>query len=132
MLWEPSCCTETGAFNTPACGLGLGPAHRYVGFSGDHPGNFHALRLAQNCLAVTAACLAVDRHRFEEVGGFATQYPLAYNDVDLCFKLVQAGYRNVVDCATEIIHHESSSRDPSVQDWEVELLRRRLAAAARW
>lgn len=102
-----------------------GPAHRYVGFRGDHPGNFHALRLAQNCVAVTAACLAVERGRFEEVGGFSSQYPLAYNDVDLCFKLMHRGYRNVVDCATEIIHHESSSRDPRVQDWEIELLRRR-------
>ena len=102
-----------------------GPAHRYVGFRGDHPGNFHALRLAQNCLAVTAACLAVVRERFDEVGGFSSQYPLAYNDVDLCFKLLQRGYRNVVDCATEIIHHESSSRDPTVREWEIELLRRR-------
>ena len=102
-----------------------GPAHRYVGFRGDHPGNFHALRLPQNCLAVTAACLAVDRSRFEEVGGFASLYPLAYNDVDLCLKLVHRGYRNVVDCATEVVHHESSSRDPTVKDWEVALLQRR-------
>jgi GT2 family glycosyltransferase len=102
-----------------------GPAHRYVGFGGDHPGNFHALRLPQNCLAVTAACLAVGRDRFDEVGGFCGDYPLAYNDVDLCFKLLQKGYRNVVDCATEVIHHESSSRDPTVQQWETDLLLRR-------
>ncbi len=102
-----------------------GPAHRYVGFRRDHPGNFHALRLPQNCLAVTAACLAVKRSRFEAVGGFSSRYPLAYNDVDLCLKLVHRGYRNVVDCATEVIHHESSSRDPTVKDWEVDLLQRR-------
>ncbi|MDH3293639.1 MAG: glycosyltransferase [Acidimicrobiia bacterium] len=102
-----------------------GPAHRYVGFRGDHPGNFHALRLAQNCLAVTAACLAVGRDRFDEVGGFSSRYPLAYNDVDLCFKLLQKGYRNVVDCATEVVHHESSSRDPTVREWEIDLLRKR-------
>lgn len=102
-----------------------GPAHRYVGFRGDHPGNFHALRLAQNCLAVTAACLAVERSKFEEVGGFSSLYPLAYNDVDLCLKLLHRGYRNVVDCATEVVHHESSSRNPTVKDWEIDLLQRR-------
>ncbi len=104
---------------------GAGPAHRYMGFSGDHPGNFHALRLAQNCLAVTAACLAVERPKFDAVGGFSTLFPLAYNDVDFCFKLHKRGLRNVVDCTTEVVHHESSSRDPTVRDWEMDLLFRR-------
>ncbi|MDH5519010.1 MAG: glycosyltransferase [Acidimicrobiia bacterium] len=104
---------------------GAGPAHRYMGFSGDHPGNFHALRLAQNCLAVTAACLAVERSKFESVGGFSTAFPLSYNDVDFCLKLHQAGFRNVVDCQTEVVHHESSSRDPTVRDWEMAQLFRR-------
>ncbi len=104
---------------------GTGPAHRYVGFGRNHPGNFHALRLPQNCLAVTAACLGIERSRFNEVGGFSTQFPLAYNDVDLCLKLTKKGYRNVVDCATEVIHHESSSRDPRVKQWEVDALSRR-------
>ncbi len=104
---------------------GAGPAHRYMGFSNDHPGNFHALRLPQNCLAVTAACLAVERSKFDLVGGFCTLFPLAYNDVDFCFKLHEQGFRNVVDCTTEVVHHESSSRDPQVRDWEMDRLFRR-------
>ncbi len=101
------------------------PAHRYVGYMGDHPGYLAALATAQNCVAVSAACLAVERHKFEAVGGFTPLFPLAYNDVDLCLKLSRSGYRTVVDCATEVIHHESSSRDPSVADWELDLLQRR-------
>ena len=101
------------------------PAHRYVGYMGDHPGYLAALATAQNCVAVSAACLAVERHKFEEVGGFTPLFPLAYNDVDLCLKLSRSGYRTVVDCVTEVIHHESSSRDPSVSDWELDLLQRR-------
>ncbi len=101
------------------------PHHRYVGYAAEHPGYLAALATAQNCLAVTAACLAVERDKFEAVGGFATMFPLAYNDVDLCLKLSRAGHRTVVDCATEVIHHESSSRDPSVADWEFAQLRRR-------
>ncbi len=104
---------------------GAGPAHRYMGFANDHPGNFHALRLAQNCLAVTAACLAVERSKFDLVGGFSTMFPLSYNDVDFCLKLYQQGLRNVVDCQTEVVHHESSSRDPTVRDWEMDRLFRR-------
>lgn len=102
-----------------------GPAHRYVGYAGDHPGNFNALHLAQNCLAVTAACLAIERSKFEQVGGFCMLFPLAYNDVDLCLKLHRLGYRNVVDCDNDVVHHESSTRDPTVRDWELDLLFRR-------
>lgn len=101
------------------------PHHRYVGYRRDHPGYLAALATAQNCLSVTAACLAVERAKFERVGGFATMFPLAYNDVDLCLKLSRSGWRTMVDCATEVVHHESSSRDPSVADWEFDQLRRR-------
>lgn len=103
------------------------PHHRYVGYGADHPGYLAALATAQNCLSVTAACLAVERAKFEAVGGFAPRFPLAYNDVDLCLKLSRQGLRTVVDCATEVVHHESSSRDPSVADWEFDQLRRRWA-----
>lgn len=102
-----------------------GPSHRYAGFSASHPGQFRALRTAQNCLAVTAACLAVERSKFDQVGGFSAHYPLAYNDVDFCLKLLHVGYRNVVDGHTVVVHHESASRNPTVRDWEIEQLRRR-------
>ncbi len=101
------------------------PAHRYVGYMADHPGYLAALATAQNCVSVSAACLAVETAKFHEVGGFTPLFPLAYNDVDLCLKLSRSGYRTVVDCATEVIHHESSSRDPAVADWELDLLQRR-------
>jgi GT2 family glycosyltransferase len=101
------------------------PYHRYVGYGADHPGYLASLTAAQNCLSVTAACLAVERAKFEEVGGFTPVFPLAYNDVDLCLKLSRHGHRTVVDCATRLIHHESSSRDPAVTTSEFEQLHRR-------
>ena len=104
------------------------PGHRYVGFLDRHPGYLASLTTSQNCLAVTAACLAVERHKFEEVGGFATIFPLSYNDVDLCLKLRMAGFRSVLDCATEVVHHESSSRDPTVADWEFDQLQERWSS----
>jgi GT2 family glycosyltransferase len=102
-----------------------GPGHRYPGYRGSHPGYMSALWLAQNCIAVTGACLAVERHKFESVGGFCTQFPLNFNDVDLCLKMSSAGHRTVVDCATTHTHLESSTRDPEVKDWEYYQLRDR-------
>ena len=102
-----------------------GPGHRYPGYRGSHPGYMSSLQLAQNCIAVTGACLAVERHKFESVGGFCTSFPLNFNDVDLCLKLSSAGYRTVVDCATTHTHLESSTRDPAVKHWEYEQLQDR-------
>ena len=47
-------------------------------------------------LAVTGACLMVRKQAFEEVGGFAEILAVAFNDVDLCYSLYEAGYYNVV------------------------------------
>lgn len=102
-----------------------GPGHRYPGYRGSHPGYMSSLWLAQNCIAVTGACLMVERNKFEAVGGFCTQFPLNFNDVDLCLKMSSAGHRTVVDCATTHTHLESSTRNPEVKDWEYYQLRDR-------
>ncbi len=71
-----------------------------------------------NCLAVTGACLGVMRDKFDAVGGFSTIFPLNFNDVDLCLKLVERGWRNVLDNRTRIVHFETSSRPEIVESWE--------------
>jgi GT2 family glycosyltransferase len=64
----------------------------------------------RNWLAVTAACLMVERWKFESVGGFDETFVVAGNDVDLCLRLTAAGHRSL--CVTEsvMIHDESQSR----------------------
>ena len=47
---------------------------------------------------------------FEEVGGFDEVLPVAFNDIDFCLRLLQAGYRNVWTPYAELYHHESASR----------------------
>lgn len=101
------------------------PVHRYEGFRADHPGHLGSLGVAQNCLAVTGACLAVEAAKFHRAGGFCPDFPSSYNDVDLCLKLDALGHRTVVDPAVVVIHHEASTRDPSIEDWELDLLHRR-------
>ncbi len=68
-------------------------------------------RLAQNYSAVTAACLAVRREVFNQVGGFnENDLAIAFNDVDFCIRVRNAGYRNLWTPFAELIHHESVSR----------------------
>ncbi|MEL6982746.1 MAG: hypothetical protein AAFO29_10020, partial [Actinomycetota bacterium] len=52
-------------------------------------------------------------------------FPSSYNDVDLCLKLDALGHRTVVDPAVVITHYEASTRDPSIEDWELDLLHQR-------
>jgi len=102
------------------------PGHIYHGFSGEFNGYSNNVLVAQNYLAVTAACLMTERAAFEEVGGFSTTFPLNYNDMDYCLKLQASGRRVVYDPDTVLFHFESSSRSVEVEEWEKEQLR------ARW
>jgi O-antigen biosynthesis protein len=98
------------------------PGHPYYGWAGDAPGYGNALKVARNLLAVTGACLMTRRDLFERVGGFTTSYPLNYNDVDYCLKLRSKGRRVVYDPDLVMLHFESSSRSPEVEEWEKETL----------
>jgi O-antigen biosynthesis protein len=98
------------------------PGHIYHGFSGEFNGYSNNVLVAQNYLAVTAACMMTPRAVFEEVGGFSTTFPLNYNDIDYCLKLRAAGHRVVYDPDTVLYHFESSSRSTEVEDWEKEQL----------
>ena len=59
--------------------------------------------------ALTAACLLVKRSSFEEVGGFDEGYWNGYEDVDLCFKLREKGWKLVYQPESVVIHFESQS-----------------------
>ena len=75
------------------------------------PGYFGRAMSQQNLSAVTAACLAMRRDVFEQVGGLETEHlRVAYNDVDLCLRVREAGYLVVWTPLAELYHHESVSR----------------------
>lgn len=61
--------------------------------------------LDYNWLAVSGACLLVDRQKFEKVGRFDEAFASAWHDADLCLKLVQAGYYNVCRSDAVLLHH---------------------------
>jgi GT2 family glycosyltransferase len=77
----------------------------------DDPGYFSHSMVARNVLAVTAACLAIRREVFLEAGGFDDEnLPVAFNDVDLCLRLRELGYRVVWTPHADLLHLESQTR----------------------
>lgn len=90
--------------------LPIGPVHKLQYLNDDDYYYYGANRGYRNVLAVTAACLMVARDRFVEAGGFAEELQVAFNDVDLCFRLYELGYRNVCMNNMYAFHHESLSR----------------------
>jgi GT2 family glycosyltransferase len=61
--------------------------------------------------AVTAACLVVAKDKFLAVGGFNEEdFPVAFNDVDLCLKLNALGWQSFYEPRAQLVHHESRSR----------------------
>jgi glycosyltransferase involved in cell wall biosynthesis len=84
--------------------------HVYAGKNRGHPGHGARALVAQNLSAVTGACLVVQRHIYESIGGLDESLQVAFNDIDFCLRLVRAGYRNVWTPFAELYHHESASR----------------------
>ncbi len=75
------------------------------------PGQRNRLNLVQQFSAVTAACMAVKKSVFEAVGGFEEEHlGVAFNDVDLCLRIKEAGYRIIWTPHAQLYHHESLSR----------------------
>lgn len=101
--------------------LAIGPSHKLVTFPDEEDYYYGRNRLTYNVAAVTGACLMVARKKYEEVGGMDNGLPIAYNDVDLCFKLMKAGYFNVQRNDAILFHHESLSRGSDEEEegkWE--------------
>jgi O-antigen biosynthesis protein len=85
-------------------------------------------------LAVTAACLAVRAAVFREVGGFdEAGLQIAFNDVDLCLKVDEHGYRNICTPFEPIIHRESASRGANLTPEKLAREERELSClVSRW
>jgi GT2 family glycosyltransferase len=121
LLWEDGRIQHAGVLFE---NLGY-PGHIYRGFARDWNGYSNSVLVAQNYLAVTGACMMTGRESFERVGGFSATFPVNYNDMDYCLKLISDGERIVYDPDTILYHFESSSRSTDVEDWEKDQLRGR-------
>ena len=78
------------------------------------PRNFistqYELKVPYDYSACTAACLMVDKKKYNEVNGLEENLKVAFNDVDFNLKLLDHGYNNVFLPNVELYHYESKSR----------------------
>ena len=92
-------------------GLGGMAGHNFKFLAKEAPGYHWRSFLTQNYSAVTAACLVMRRQIFDEVGGLNEKHlKVAFNDVDLCLRIREHGYRIVWTPYAELYHLESVSR----------------------
>ncbi len=80
------------------------------GAPADDPGPHALFAIAGERSGVTAACAALRRSVYFEMGGLSERFPNCYNDVDLGFKLLEAGYRVVWTPHASLYHFESQTR----------------------
>ena len=106
-LWYPNGTIQHGGVILGAGGIA---GHAHAGLRQGDPGYFARAHLAQDVSAVTAACAVVKREAYLQVGGFDENLAVTFNDVDLCLRLREAGYRVLWTPHAELIHHESASR----------------------
>lgn len=107
LLYPDDCIQHAGVM----IGWGGGAGHAFSGLPKTAPVPFSRLDAVQTLSCVTAACMVLKKSVYDEMQGLEERaFAVAYNDVDLCLRLSEAGYRIVwTPCAT-LYHHESASR----------------------
>lgn len=91
-------------------GIGGVAGHAHKHFPKGSYGFMSRATLAQDLSAVTAACMMMPRRVYEQVQGLDESFQVAFNDVDLCMRIRQAGYLIVWTPYAELYHYESESR----------------------
>ncbi len=93
-----------------------GPGHKLKLLDDNVSYYYGRNRFVYDLVGVTAACLLMRRACFLEMGGLYEGLAVAYNDVDLCFRLHSRGLYNVQRNDVVLYHHESLSRGDDLKD----------------
>jgi GT2 family glycosyltransferase len=92
----------------------------------DKPFYFDLSHVTRNCAAVTGACLMTRRDVFESVGGYdEPNLPTCFQDVDLCLKMLESGYRIVYTPFARLYHYESVSKKSVAELPEIRFMKER-------
>lgn len=73
-------------------------------------GPFVSPVLTRNVLAVTGACMAITKEKFDQLGGFDEAFIICGSDVELCIRAHHHGYFNVMCAEAVLFHYESKTR----------------------
>jgi GT2 family glycosyltransferase len=125
-----------GTIQHAGVALGIGGAAGHIA-KGEQPraGDFNPwYTVDREVSAVTGACLVVGRDKFLAVGGMdAEAFAVDFNDIDLCLRLRERGWRSIYCAGAVLIHHESRSRGVHRKGDDLVRFNAELAALrARW
>ncbi|MBU7008164.1 glycosyltransferase family 2 protein [Phosphitispora fastidiosa] len=96
-------------------------SHAFYKCDGNSTSYMNLACCVRNVSAVTAACLMIEKTKFNRVGGFNTSFRVAMNDIDLCIRLLSAGFYNIYTPHARLLHHESLTRGEFVNEEEIKL-----------
>ncbi|MEB0110431.1 glycosyltransferase family 2 protein [Variovorax sp. RTB1] len=130
-LWYPGMALQHGGV---VLGLGGLACHAHKDLPRGLNGYAGRAALIQSFSAVTAACLVVRKAVYQQVGGLDELHlTVAFNDVDFCLRLREAGYRNVWTPYAELLHHESATRGDDMAPDKRKRFEREIAyMKSRW
>jgi GT2 family glycosyltransferase len=73
--------------------------------------------------AISGACLMILRSTFEQVGRFSEDYFMYAEDIDLSYKVRNAGYTNYFVPEATVIHHGGSSSQKAESRFSIVMMR---------
>jgi len=112
LLYEDSRIQHVGL----VLGVGGVAGHSYRKRPADYLGGIGSPNsVVHEVIGVTGACMIVKKATWDQVRGLDEKnLAIAFNDVDFCLKLHEAGYRNLISPRTKVYHLESASRGPEI------------------
>jgi len=104
--------------------------HQFI--AGDDPGYCNRAAVAQDLSAVTAACMVTWRDLYQRLDGLDEKHlPVAFNDVDYCLRMRQAGYKVVWTPHAQLYHHETASRGKDISPKRLKVAKQEVAYMRR-
>jgi len=131
LLYPDRCVQHAGVI----IGLSGVAGHMYADAAPDDPGYAGRIYVTQDLSAVTGACQLMKRSLFEKLGGLDERHlAVAYNDIDFCLRVREAGLRVIYTPHARLLHRHSASRGSDIRmdrlasfTWEREYMRTRWA-----
>ena len=95
-------------------GMGGWADHVFKGQKPEHmPTPFVSNVTTRNVLAVTGACMVIERKKFEQLGRFDEAFEVCGSDVEIGIRAHKQGLQNVYMATVQAYHLESKTRDPA-------------------
>ncbi len=82
------------------------------------PANYPAANQLRELQCVTGACLTIPKRLFFEVGKFDERFINGYEDLDLCFKVREKGYKVIYNPSISLYHYEEKTRNTKKRIFE--------------